>query len=398
MKILFISSLYLPNVGGVETTIEELAKVYLKKGHEVNILTKRYPASLEEFEKINEANIYRVHSASDNNFQESINFLAKTESQMKSDIVHLIGIRRHMPLFALMLSKLWKVPLLTTFSGGDVLTPEDDQTMKLWDEGKNTVPQSVYQSDGFTTFSKSTRQDALNCLPKLSEVDVVYGGLNVTEIQKAKPYKPTKKRRYIVSIRRLLYSKGVDLLITAFSKINDLFPDLDLYIIGDGPELENLKSLSKTLGLGGRVIFWGRLSHPETLPYLRGSIACICPSRSEGGGLINFEAQAAGSVSIGSNAGGIPEYIKDKETGFLFKSEDVEDLTGILKLALSNVPFRKKIIRNALENIRQYDWNEIANKQLEHYQEMINGYQYKKFKTWSTQSKKLWEDLIKGVL
>ena len=60
MKILLVASLYHPHVGGIETVITELSKQYRQKGHQVCVLTKRYPADLDCYSQIDGLDVYRV--------------------------------------------------------------------------------------------------------------------------------------------------------------------------------------------------------------------------------------------------------------------------------------------------------------------------------------------------
>lgn len=393
MKVLFVSSLFYPNVGGVETTIEELCKFYQKTGNDVRVLTKKFPYLLKEKEDYNNIPIYRLMRPKEyNEYLSAVRWLKKYNSELKSDIIHIIGVRRPMPLFALLLSRFWKVPYIVTFSGGDIPDPYDPETSKLWEEGKEIVPQSLLQSDWKVAFSKSIIRNVQISIPDIGKIDLIYAGLDINKIDNSLKFKA--KRPYILSARRLYYSKGVDILIKAFSKISQKYPGLDLYIIGDGPEETKLKQLVGKYSLKKRVKFLGKLDLPSTIYYLKGALINVCPSRSEGGGIINFEAQAASCLAVGSSAGGIKEYIKHGKTGLIFKSEDENDLARTLEKGLNDAKLRNNLIKTAKQEVKKYDWSIIAEKYLKGYEKIKSSFFKPTFIPWSNLTLKLWKELI----
>jgi len=394
MKVLFVCSLFYPHVGGVETTIEELCKYYQKNGIEVTVLTKRFPHSLKEKEVYKGIPIYRLISPKRYcEYLSAVNWLKENNSELRSDIIHVIGVRRPMPLFALLLSRNWRVPFVATFSGGDILNPNDPETTKLWREGKNIVPQSLLRSDWKVAFSKDIIKNVQKLIPKIGKIDLIYAGLDIAKIE-ASPRFNTKKP-YLLSARRLYYSKGVDILIKAFSKIAKKYPNLNLYIIGNGPEETNLKQLVEEFSLQKRVKFLGKLDLSTTIYYLKGALINICPSRSEGGGIINFEAHAASCLAVGSSVEGIKEYIRNEKTGLTFESGNENDLAKTLEKALDNVKLRNKLVKTAKQAIKKYDWCIIANKYLQGYNKTKLNFANPDFIPWSYLSQNLWQKMTK---
>lgn len=393
-KILFIASLYRPHNGGVETVIEELARCYKQHGIGVVVLTKRFPEDLPEREVVEGMPVYRIKSPKrEEDFCQVIDWLKKYEQDLKADIVHIIGVRRPLPFIGLLLSKWWNVPYLVNFSGGDILDPGDPITPIIWEEGKYFVPQSIIQADFYVAFSKDIRKRVVKNIKELKEqkINIIYSGANLQIIDS---YKKNESRRpYLIAVRRLVYSKGVDLLIEAFSRICNDYPDIDLKIIGNGPEKENLVRLTGKLNISDRVEFLGEMEHEKIYPYLKGALVNICPSRGEGGGNINLEAQAAGCLAVGSDAGGVPEYIEDGKTGFLFKSENIDDLVKILKMGLNNQNLRDRIIKQAKESVKKFDWPKVSDNYLNLYDKIFKNFRPKKFIPWSIMSQICWNKL-----
>ncbi len=128
-----------------------------------------------------------------------------------------------------------------------------------------------------------------------------------------------------VIVSHLIPEKGVAVAIEAAS----LAPKrLVLWVVGGGPEAENLAALSVAKGLKDRVKFFGQQS--EVQRYMQAADFLICPSLwQEAAGLANIKAQACGLPVVASRIGGIPEHVLEHKTGLLFEPGDS---TGLARL------------------------------------------------------------------
>ena len=384
-KVLFVCSIYKPNVGGVETAVEELCSQYNSLGIETCVLTKKFPFDLPEYEKDNQTDIIRVkRPLTDTDYLELMKQLT-SDIRLKADVIHVMGIRRPLPFFALFLARYYNIPIVMIFVGSDVLTSVNPEDLKIWEERKEDTINSVQQADGFISFSEGITRAARNLLPQLNSVTTVYSGIDLAKINRVSP--KTGLGKYIVAARRLIYNKGIDILIKAFETVHKEFPDISLYIIGDGPEKENLINLSKNMGLTSCIHFTGTLSLEELFAYMKGAILHVCPSRAEGGGIVNVEASACGCIPIGSNVDGIPEYIQDKISGLLFKSENYDDLAEKILEVIKNTERKNLMQQNGYLFAKTFDIEVKAQEYLSVYKNISSG----KLKAWSLLSKQMME-------
>ncbi len=390
-KILFVCSIYKPNIGGVEIVIEHTTKHLHKKGVEVAVLTKKFPHDLSTFEIIDDTPVVRIkRPVTDTEFVSSMEEILNHEQTLKSDIVHVVGIRRPMPLFALLLARRWNVPCVVTFAGGDLPQADNPESQNIWAEGLDTVKDSVSQADRWTAFASNTAELAQRIFSTITSPSVILGGVNLELIHAANPH--TNQNPYFFAARRLEHSKGIDILIKAFAKISTKLPSYELIIAGDGAERDGLENLAKSLLVN--VKFIGVMDQVTVFRYMKGAVAHICPSRSESGGLVNYEAQAAECIAIGSDVGGIPEYIKNGQTGLLFKSEDVDDLADKLIMAASHGDEIKIIKRSALEESNRHGWNTFTDTYLDIYREVNDQHQLTPFNSWSKLTKELSQKVL----
>lgn len=119
----------------------------------------------------------------------------------------------------------------------------------------------------------------------------------------------------IVSVGRLEKVKNMQLLIYTFSKLN-LKEKAKLIIVGDGSEKQHLEDIINELNLKESITITGFLSEPETI--VSQADLFILPSLAEGFGIAVVEAMLQHIPCLCSNVGGIPEFIEDGLTGWLF--------------------------------------------------------------------------------
>lgn len=170
-----------------------------------------------------------------------------------------------------------------------------------------------------------------------------------------------ESRSYLMFVGRLVPSKGCDVLLRAFSLVVKNFPLLKLKVVGDGPELNNLKKLCLTLKLDGKVEFVGRKMQSELPEYYCSALICIVPSTDkEGFGLVAAEAMACRCPVIASDVSAINKLI-DKEHGLLAKPGDVEDLAKMVTRLLRNSDFSLKLAsRGRQKVIENYSWDIVG--------------------------------------
>lgn len=150
-------------------------------------------------------------------------------------------------------------------------------------------------------------------------------------------------RFVLLAVANLIKAKGIDVIIRALAALPE---NVVLWIVGEGEESESLRQLASGLGLAARVHFHGLRG--DVAPYMQAADCLVCPSLwAEAAGLANLEASASGLPIVASRIGGIPEYVKDCLTGFLFSSGDWLELACCIQLLNGDSTLHQQISRNA---------------------------------------------------
>jgi phosphatidylinositol alpha-1,6-mannosyltransferase len=172
-----------------------------------------------------------------------------------------------------------------------------------------------------------------------------------------------ENRRILLTLARLDERKGQDMMIRAIPKIVESVPDLAYLVVGEGTMMERLWALVSELRLESTVLFTGGVSDEDVLAYYQTCDVYAMPNRTtgtgdtEGFGLVFLEAGACGKAVIGGKAGGVPDAIRDGETGFLVDGTSVDAIAEACTKLLEDQGMRERFGANGLEHARENDWS-----------------------------------------
>jgi len=153
-------------------------------------------------------------------------------------------------------------------------------------------------------------------------------GVDVDGIER-RPERPAGAKVRVGTVARLEHVKGVDVLVRAASVLSSQdLPDHEILVWGEGRERQELVDLTARLDVGHRVRFVGTEQPVEE--FLGSLDVYTQPSRNEGMGRALVLAQAAGLPVAASSVCGIPDVVRDGETGLLVPPDQPEALAGAI--------------------------------------------------------------------
>ncbi len=155
--------------------------------------------------------------------------------------------------------------------------------------------------------------------------DVVTNGVSLQQFVEAGAISSTDPLR-LLFVGRLVHQKGLDILIEALRKVSLRGRQLEMTIVGDGPDRAKLEPL--TVGLRDQIDFsWRGWVPLDTLPELyRQHHALIMPSRFEGMASVMLQAMACGCTIVTSDVFGAADVVNDSVSGYVIPIEDVDAL------------------------------------------------------------------------
>jgi glycosyltransferase involved in cell wall biosynthesis len=226
---------------------------------------------------------------------------------------------------------------------------------------------AIKQADLLRAVSQFTRQ---KLEAKTDKPCLVYNTFTDIEVfKKNAASTSSNESKQVLYAGALTYLKGVHILLAAMKNVLSVEKDVGLTVVGEGEYKVRLEEIAAQLRIKERVKFVGWLSQYQLFELIRSCFVFVLPSLSEGLGRVLIEAMVSGKPVVGSNTGGIPEIIRDGETGFLVEPDDSQDLSQKILFLLKNPDLAMKMGMKGKQFAEQNFSNENYAK---HYQKMID--------------------------
>lgn len=396
MKILLINHFPLEGSGsGVYT--KNIAKSLTKRGNEVCIImpenTKNYslvdgvklhPIYFTGKEKIEDAlpfnfpcftthprsttNFYDLSSLELKMYEEAFRKAIKQEiEEFKPDIIH----GQHIWILSSIASE-FNIPLVVTAHGTDIMGyQKDDRFRKYADKVVNRCKKiiTISKDNDKLVLDTFKNVDGKNIIIKNGYDPEVFYRDECNKEEILKELGINRNYEKIVSfVGKLTNFKGVDVLLKA-CKIYEKEDVLTL-IAGDGELFDELNKLKNELKLQN-VVFLGNRPHETLRKIYNIADVSIVPSRREPFGLVALEAMACGTPVIGTNQGGIPDFLKE-DVGILVEVENVEQLANaILDILNREKTFDREYIAQYVKTNHSQD--ALTDELIEVYKQALNS-------------------------
>jgi glycosyltransferase involved in cell wall biosynthesis len=205
------------------------------------------------------------------------------------------------------------------------------------------LAEKIKAADFVVCVSSFGRAQAMRLVPpeQWNKLHVIRCGLPMDALP---DHSPAPSGR-IISVGRLSPEKGQAGLLEAFAAVSQSFPELQLILVGDGPEGERLQALAKRLHIADRVRFAGRCSERDTLIQIAQADILILSSFMEGLPIVLMEAMAVGTAVIASRVAGIPELVEDGKTGLLFTPSNWDELADCIRRLVGDDQLRSRLTK-----------------------------------------------------
>ncbi len=369
-RILILTGIFPPDIGGPATQLDALSRELIKNGFQIQVLTFGssgnvvYPYSVKRV-----SNNWPFCLKSFFYLIEGF-FLALKADILYSQDLYTAG------LTGLIVKKVLKKPLVTRFVGDsawetafsrgwiddDILTFQEKKYSWLIELRKKIRKKILINSDKIIVVSYFLQDLAQKIGLAKEKIKVIYNSVDFLVI---KPRPIDKKGIVLLTIARLTPWKGVDMLIEIMPQLIGKYGQINLVVIGQGPELSNLKRLTKELGLESNVSFAGKASRQGIVDYLRAADLFVLNTNYEGMSHCLLEAMKIGAPIITTKAGGNPETIKDGQTGLLVDYKDKEQWLEAISSILDNPDLAQRLAEQAREDLKRFSWPKLVQETIE---------------------------------
>lgn len=358
-KVLLVTNIFPPEIGGPATFIDRLAHSLSGRDHRVTVVCssqgKRHPSDAER-----PFTVRRVNVMSREQYEIFVRMRLALE-MARHRLVFVNGLERyvgevnrvlHRPyVLKIVGDTVWETARnrgMTSLSIDDFqIDPASQQRFATDISGRNAWVMSARQ---IVVPSEYLRRLVEGWGVPGERIAVVQNGTIAGNV--AAPAARSGRERFrALFVGRLTNWKGVETLLLAARDV----PELELEIVGDGPEWPHLVELSAQLGLSDRAIFRGRLSAPDVRHAMGRAHALVLTSLYEGLSHTLLEAFAAGLPCIVSDRGGNEEVVSDGRNGVIVPAQNVGSLARAIQSLAQDEAWRRRLAAAALDTARVFD-------------------------------------------
>lgn len=330
MRILQLTDYFWPNVGGVEIAESQVAAALVEEGHEVMVITDTGNTELPAADvyrgiEVRRFPLRRALSAGSSpralfDLLASVQGLAQ---DFRPDVLHLTMIAGPTLFLAARLADAPGAPPLVASFHREVQESEK--------AGPDTLLGRVLgRARVVLCVAEKVRRQVVELSPEVeAKLQVVYMGL-----EDPGPPLPLPSGPVLLCLGRLVEDKGFDRAVDVFARLATRWPDLELRIAGEGPDLASLEQRAQALGVTERVTFLGPVA-PQAVPALLAAASLVLlPSRTEALPLVGIESALAGRPAVAMDVGGMSEAVLDGETGALVPAGDIPAFASAVEALL----------------------------------------------------------------
>ncbi len=340
-------------MGGAERVISQLANQFIKTNHEVNLILL---GNLPDFYKINSnVKIYRLGFENKNPIQK-----ITTEIKIFFKLRKLLISTQPDAVLSFMTKYNVLTIMASLFTGINIYVSERNNPLKKISIQLSLSRKLFYRNAkgiiAQTMFAKKVFEDTLNC----KNIEVIENPVINIENSLIK-----KREKTIITTGRLIPSKNHISLVRIFSKLKR--KDWKLKILGDGPEMKNLKTEINNLNLNDSIELLGKTNN--VTEYLNHSSIFAFTSKSEGYPNALVEGMCSGLACISYDCpAGPDEIINNGVNGFIIKNFNEDDYLKQLQELINSEKLRNHISLNALKIKERNNIKYISEKYIEFFQ------------------------------
>ncbi len=374
LRILLVSAAYRPYPSGVSEHTHNLALNLKRAGHEVSILTTRFPQfgylASEIPEEIPVHRFGRAVLVPLNRSYATLPVGLKLPSQIahflesnEFDIVHCQGVFwPEISYWALRYSR--SINLITFLTAGFRLHRFGSSLFQL------LFRNQIKKIHGKIAISQRARAAIEPYIP--GEYRIIPSGIDLNHFRPPTHQNKTNRPPTILFLGRLDKRKGIDILLRALPLIQKSVPNIRLTVVGTGIMGKKCRQIIKELRLTEIVQLVGAV-HRKELPfyYQNCDVYCAPTLGGETQGIVLLEAMACGTPVVASNIPGYNETVQHNVNGILFPPNDIETLSQSVVKVLTDPELRSRLVSAGFETVRRYDWPVIARKTLDYYYELL---------------------------
>ncbi|KMO17297.1 glycosyltransferase family 4 protein [Methylobacterium platani] len=367
LSILHVVRQFLPNRGGLEDFVANLAREQARLGHRVRVLTldrlfSAPEARLPAREVLEGIAIERIPFFGSSRYPVAPSAFRHLGD---ADLVHVHAIDFFFDAFALA-KPLHRRPMVATTHGGFFHTSAHSRLKKLWFEGPTRMSVRAYEAIVACSESDAKLFDGI--VP--GGVEVVQNGVDLDKFAGAASPEP---RRALLTIGRFAHNKRLDRLLATMRALNADGPAWRLRIVGVPSDVtaEALAAEIDRMGLSGAVTLHTGLDAPAVRALIGESSLFVSASQYEGFGIALIEALSAGLVPV-AHPNDAFAWLAQRHP-LIGLADFAAPETAAEAIRTAHARLERGEIARGCEDLSDYRWSSVASRYVAVYEAALAG-------------------------
>lgn len=368
-KILIATGIYPPDIGGPATILKSLISSLEHNGFDVKLITYSNVAKQDD-------DVYKIFRINRKKIFNQLSYFLKMYKLTNwADLIYVTDTYS-VGYFAYLIKKITHKKYVVRFVGdsawetavGNNWTTDYivDFQNKKYDSKierlKTRRKKILTGADRVIAVSHFIGSVAEQIGADKNKIKIIYNSIDFIDSHIDKPEVENIRNKFGVNSKiiatacRLTPWKGVDGIIKIMPKLKDKFGQVFLLVLGDGPELANLKNLAQELKVENNVEFLGRVKHERVANYYAASDLFILNTNYEAMSHTLLEVMRVKTPIITTTSGGNPEVIDNQKNGWLVSYNNLTELESAAVKILSDKNLADNLTTQATEKLKIFNW------------------------------------------
>lgn len=370
-------------VGGLARAVYDLSKHLVAQGHEVHVVTTEVPGS-PPYEFMEGIHVHRMHVYRTSNLIEFLDWVFQMNTSFTDFVLRMRSLGKTFDVIhahdwlvyyaARELKYSLDVPLVATIHATEHGRNHGQINSAIQNRIAELEWNLTFDAAHVIACSHAMEHEVKHIfqLPP-DKVSMIHNGVDLPQLKDEQLNWSLRERyaypgeKIIFYVGRLVYEKGVHVLIEAMPRILQSYPNCKLIIAGAGGMKDDLQR--RAAYLGHKVLFVGFVDDNTRNFLLKVADVCVFPSLYEPFGIVALEAMNTGAPVVVSDVGGLAEIVDHGKDGYKALPGHVESLSWHI-CDLLHHPQKAKIMAEQAKHktVNLYNWKQIAKRTSEVYE------------------------------
>ena len=376
-----VTERYIPIWGGAENQLRQLIPHLVLKGCEIEIVTRRWYKEMPQEDTVDNVRVHRIGWPG-TGLLSTVLFILSLANYLlfkckDIQIFHSHGALKMGALCTIAAKAVGKKNIAKIASAGripDLVQTFTGRVISDIFKSSDTIICMTQEIEN-ELMAISCQKEKIVCIRNAVDCHRFKTADDFSRVQFFKKHQINEDGLVVVFSSRLVFGKGLDVVLAAWPSVSKKNPQAYLLIVGSGKDQPD--SIEKEMRAKvvqeclENIIFFGETNQPEKL--LGIADIFVFPSRKEGFPNALMEALAAGLPSVCSQIGGVLPLVEDGKTGILFESENAGQLAEKLDMLLRDKELRTRLGANARSAMAEnYSFEKTSDEYCQLYEKFIS--------------------------